>query len=286
MNYFFARVLRKLGLVRKLNFSVQRKVNSKEICIPILNGLGFENLNVSELWMCELLRKLIAIKKGVFIDVGVNVGQTLIKLKTIDPLIEYVGFEPNPKCVYYSDILIKANQFDNCKLIPVGIFNEDTVLLLNLYSEIDTDSSASIIDDFRPGQEVYSKIFVPVCRFEGVSNMLQLKSLSIIKIDVEGAELEVLISMKNNIKQFRPFILMEILPCYTEENTRRIIRQEKLESILLELNYKVLRIIKSGLDHIEKLHPVASIGIHGDMELCEYVLCPEELTSQLSDYLN
>ena len=48
---------------------------------------------------------MLIIYKG-FIDVGVNVGQTLLKLKSISSEINYLGFEPNPNCVNYLKNLI------------------------------------------------------------------------------------------------------------------------------------------------------------------------------------
>jgi len=50
--------------------------------------------------MIDLLKKILLLKDGVFIDIGMNLGQTLIKLKCVDPNIRYFGFEPNPGCVY------------------------------------------------------------------------------------------------------------------------------------------------------------------------------------------
>jgi FkbM family methyltransferase len=282
MNYFFARVINKLGFLKKLNFTVTRNVNGKDVVIPVLNGLGHGNLAISELWMCSLLQKVLTLKKGVFVDVGVNIGQTLVKLRTVDSTVEYIGFEPNPLCVYYSGELIKANRYANTKLLPVGLFNEDGVLQLNLYSEGDTDPAASVIDNFRPGEKVYQKIYVPVTRFEGVSAMLGITEMAIVKIDVEGAELEVLQSLENTLQSKRPFIFIEILPCYNKENTVRINRQAQLEQLLARLRYRIFRVIKKDNHTIQELLALDTIGIHGDLEMCEYVMAPEEFGAQVA----
>ena len=268
-------------MINKISTRIGRKINNVSIQVPLINGLGFANVYISELWMCSLLKKIIAVKNGSFIDVGVNVGQTLIKLRTVDSDIDYVGFEPNPKCVYYTDILIKTNKFKNCRIIPVGIYNRDTVLLLDLYSDGDTDSAASVIENFRPNEKVYNKIFVPVSQFENINELLDLKEIAIIKIDVEGAELEVLQSMQNTIRIHRPIIIIEILPCYTNENINRITRQEKIELILKELNYRFIRIIKNETNTIEKLEQIETIGIHGNIAWSDYILVPNELIDQI-----
>lgn len=246
--------------------------------IPLINGMGYDNLHISEIWMCELLKKILPYKPGVFIDVGVNVGQTLMKLRVVDSSKEYIGFEPNPRCVYYSEAVIKENNFKNCKLIPVGLLDKDTVLELNLYSFTDTDQEASLIPGFRPDSRVYSKIYVPVFRFETLSEQLNIGEIGVIKIDVEGAELEVLQSLQNTIREKRPIVLMEILPCYNNENTQRLNRQLQLESILKSSGYRIVRIIKSkDGNSVESFHELKSIGVHSNRDWCEYILIPDGL---------
>jgi len=275
MNYFFTRVINKLGLLKKFNLYVPRNVNGSEVVIPVLNGLGADNLTISELWMCVLLKKVLPIKKGIFVDVGVNIGQTLVKLRTIDSSKDYIGFEPNPLCVYYTGELIKANKYTNTRLLPVGLFEKDSVLQLNMYSEGDTDAAASLIDNFRPGEKVYHKMYVPVNRFETVDSFLGIDSISIVKIDVEGAELEVLQGLESTLQKHQPFIFIEILPCYNESNTVRIERQAQLEALLKRLQYRIFRVIKKDSQTIKELQPLSTIGIHGNLDLCEYVMAPE-----------
>src|SRR5436190_18165923 len=126
MNYHLARLLHKLNLLKNLNTTVARRINGKTVRVPLIGGIGYDNLNIYDEWMREVLRRIISIKKGTFVDVGVNLGQTLIKLRTTEPVMEYVGFEPNPKCIYYCNTLIEVNSFRNCKLVPVGLFNKNT----------------------------------------------------------------------------------------------------------------------------------------------------------------
>lgn len=231
--------------------------------------------------MCQLLTDLIPLKNGAFIDVGVNVGQTLIKLRTVTTTMKYVGFEPNPRCVYYSNILIDVNRFEHCELIPVGLYDQDTVLALSLFSENSADASASVIPNFRANSKVYKKIYVPVFRFESMSEALDIGNLAIVKIDVEGAELEVLESLKSSISLCRPILLMEILPCYSEENDFRVSRQKRIEEIIDQIDYHIIRVKKRDGNTIETLEELKTIGIHGDEELCDYIISPSELTSKI-----
>jgi FkbM family methyltransferase len=281
MNSFGVRVIKKLGWLKSINTTVKKLFNGKSVTIPLINGLGYENLSTSEDWMYVVLSKLLPLFKGAFIDIGVNVGQTLIKLKTVNRDIEWIGFEPNPKCIYYSLELIRSNDFQNCRLIPVGIFNRDDILELEFYSDSDTDPSASVIQNFRPDEKVFERIIIPVTTFEKANSALHIDGVAVIKIDVEGAEPEVLESLQSVINQYRPLLMMEILPCYTSNNDQRIKRQQSIEAILFGLSYKIFRIVKRNLREFVKFESIESIGIHDNLDMCEYVMVPLEIADKI-----
>ncbi len=276
MKHFFPRLLNKFGLLKILNLSFKITVNNNSFKIPVIAGIGFNNLFMSEVWMVQVLEKITKLKHGTFIDVGVNIGQTLIKLRSVDKEREYLGFEPNPLCVFYTEELIKKNNIQKSTVISAGIYNQSKVLTLNLYYEKDSsDSSASIIENFRT-QEVKKKFFVPVFSAGTLKHLFN--NISIIKIDVEGAELEVIESFKKQILQFRPFILTEILPVYEKSNTFRRERTEKIVSFISKMDYIIFRIIKNQNDTFNKFEKITHISVHADLSLCEYIFVPKELS--------
>ena len=76
------RILRRLGQFARLNRQIEATIDGRAVAIPVSAGLMAE---LTEPWMLALLRQLMGMAPGAFIDVGVNLGQTLIKAKTIDP---------------------------------------------------------------------------------------------------------------------------------------------------------------------------------------------------------
>lgn len=271
------RITGKAGLLKKINFTLTRNFYGKRIKIPIIREIGIQNLTISEPWMIDLLRKLLNKRKGMFIDVGTNLGQTLIKLRCIHPYIEYIGLEPNPVCVFYLGELIRRNNFGNCTILPVGLFDNNGLLQLDFFNESVVDSSASLIKSFRPGHKVDHRHYVPVLTFETIISALKLGGISTIKIDVEGAELEVLKTLYKTISNYRPIIILEILPVYTNENKMRKERQSKIEQIIFKLEYSIFRVRKTDRDSYNGLHELKTIGIHSDLSQCDYVLVPNEL---------
>lgn len=281
MTYLFYRILNKLGLPKLVNFTFVKYINGIRFKFPIIYSLGSEHSYTSEYWMINTIKTLYKIKSGVFIDVGVNTGQTLIKLKSVAPEVKYIGFEPNPKCIFYVEELIAKNSFANCTLYPVGLMTSTELLSLNFYSFYSTDSSASVMSDFRPDQKVVFSKAVPVFDFSSLT--INPASVSLVKIDVEGAESFVILSMLERIKIDRPFILIEILPCYSQENRARIDRQNKIESIVKEIKYTIFRNKKN--ETTLQVEMIEAIGIHSNMDFCEYLLCPDELVPQIKSYI-
>lgn len=274
---FICKCLNRLGILKFFCVIAVLKLGESKFKIPIIKGMGFANLYKSEIWMVDLLQKLLPLKKGGFLDIGVNLGQTLLKLRSVNGEIDYVGFEPNPSCVYYVEQLINENNFINTTVIPVGILDRNGISRIDLYSPDELDSCASMVENFRPDQRIYKTKFVPIVDFESIRNVINMKGVAVIKIDVEGAEYEVLNSMLPFIKEYKPSIIIEVLPVYNDSNISRFDRQIKIEKFMTELNYNIYRINKTDKDKFISLDRIIHIGIHSDMSKCDYVFCHEQL---------
>ena len=262
-----------------LNFSVTRTLNGKKLDIPSINGVKVGVGN--EKWMSEVISKLTSLIEGkLFWDVGVNLGQTLVKLKTIDDAWTYVGFEPNPTCVYYLQELVRKNQFSNTTILPIGLYVEDGLLELETYGD-DADPLGSIVRNFRESRPNSLKKWVPLLTFSALPQSLKSKKVDILKIDAEGAEFDVLSTLEPLIKRDRPYLLIEILPVYCLSNHQRLNQQNKIESYFQKNGYCLLRIRKKEgcYDCLEKID---LIGVHDKLEFCDYLVCPNEKRSRLS----
>jgi FkbM family methyltransferase len=289
MSNFLIKLLNKLSLLPFFNLHGKISLNNKNFKIPIIHGVGYSNLNISEPWMTELLKIILPIDDKKFVDVGVNIGQTLLKVKSVKSDIDYIGFEPNPNCLQYVDNLIRVNFLKNITIVPVGISSETTLGELNYYYDSSTDSSASMLSDFRPEQKIVKKEFIPLFDVSKLKQIINLIDISILKIDVEGAELEVLSSFKDIILENQPIILIEILPAYSLENTFRVNRQNEIEKLLFDSGYSIFRVVKN-LEILVDLMEINEIGIHSDLNQCEYVMIPtlkkEKFIKAFNQWLN
>jgi FkbM family methyltransferase len=271
----FEKLQRKV--VRRLHWPAMLAAAPLEIAGRVFVTPKIDNVmcDLSEPWMADLLAKLLPLKPGTFLDVGVNLGQTLLVVKALDAARRYVGVEPNPHCVAYAEKLIALNVLTDCRVIPVGLADATGLRRLQLYHGATVDSSASLVEGFRPEQPVSHIKLVPVLPFSAIDDAVDLSTLGLVKVDVEGGEAEVLLSMRQAITRQRPWLIVEILPCYEPANTARMERQQAVEALLRESGYVKFRITKTGGGHLDSLQGIDEIGIHSNLDWCDYVFCPQ-----------
>jgi FkbM family methyltransferase len=227
-------------------------------------------------------------ENGLFVDVGANIGQTLLDLQLVHPSVPYLGFEPNLVCAAYLRELIAVNQFKNCAILPLGLASEAKVSALFLQPGDDTDSCATLVSDLRPARQL-AATYVPVFPMSAVSNSLDLSSISFIKIDVEGAEDEVLFGMRAEIKAFRPAILCEVLFTDSEADLHSAkVKNDAIMAFLNEIDYGVFQLIKSQNDqrvvNLLKISEFENVfWTLENKDLCDYLFVPAEQESRIGN---
>jgi FkbM family methyltransferase len=255
--------------------------------LPVFAATDFTNIFWLPTWKTDVIKRLVSPDDGAFIDVGANIGQTLLDILSSHPAVQYVGFEPNPSCVFYLRTLIKLNEFNNCQLIPVGL--SDVTRCVPFYLSKDADASdtrATVLRDLRPTRSLYSQ-YIPCFRFDDLYENIDVKNINFIKIDVEGAELETLIGMKSSLQKFRPNILCEVLLTDKDGDlSESKLRNQKLMTLLNQLEYSVIQLIKTehssqvtDIKRIEEFSP----GYWTDetKDECDYLFIPKEKEHQV-----
>lgn len=282
--YYACRLLAKLNLLQHLSFHLSQKFGAKKFHVPVIDGVGYYNLvPVREEWMDKIIQKLFVTRNGCVIDVGVNLGQTLLKIASFNTNINYYGFEPNPVCYAYCKSLIKLNRLNTFKIFPVGL--SSTSAIVKLYGDTSYASGASIIENFRTNKERYKEIYaVPVMPADDILCKENIPAINFVKVDVEGAELDVMMGFKETLQRFYPIIIMEILPVYTLENENgkmRKERQDKLLKLMFSLGYKLFLIHEKET----RLEPIEDIPVHGDMSRTNYLFIPSNEVKSFDDLL-
>jgi FkbM family methyltransferase len=265
-----ARALHRRGILWRANFTVAGRLGGRPLRVPLQCGAGWEHLRMGEVWLFHGIERVLQDRPGAFVDVGVNVGHTLIKVKAIDPDREYLGFEPNPHCLRYTQQLITVNQFSRCTVVPIGISNRTGVMKLLLNP--DADPSATLVEGFREPERYARAMPVPVFVGDDVLDGLGVTNVAVVKIDVEGGELDVIQGLERTLRRTSPFLFCEVLPVFDEHSDMgrfRLRRQTILRDLLHDLGYLIFRIYVD--DTVEELN---DFGLHADMTRSNYVFVP------------
>ncbi|MFZ1801139.1 MAG: FkbM family methyltransferase [Chitinophagaceae bacterium] len=248
-------------------------MHHKKFVIPVINEIGYYHFLSQEEWFLKILEKIIPCTQGAFVDAGMNIGQTMLKLNAVNSSVQYVGFEPNAACNYYCKKLIEKNNFINYTIYPVGLFDKNEILTLSL--DMDIASGASVLPEFRKLKSRY-KFHQQVPVFTGDDILFDKKiQIGIIKADVEGAELEVISGMKKIIERDMPVIILEILPYYDSESENGKYRKGRMDTLLTFLkmmDYTFFRIHEQTAD-VEAFEELAT---HSDMSQTNFLFLPKQ----------
>lgn len=266
------RALRKVGLLSRLNLVVPANHLGRRIRIPVTGGLGLEHRKMPDPHLLPAFRASLALRGGAFVDVGAHLGQTLVKLLALGDDRRYVGFEPQPRAASYLERLLAANREGGDAVVAaaLGELNGATELLLAK----DVDEAASIVAGFRPRERYGQRWIVPLLRGDDALAEIGVGPVGVLKVDAEGAELEILRGFAGTIGSERPVILCEILPIYdegTEVGRLRRARADALVELLGGHGYRLLRIDPSG-----SVAPLDRVETHGDVALRDYACVPAE----------
>lgn len=238
-----------------------------KIKVPLIHGMRNGGYIVpAEFWMSDCLEAFIGTKKGCVIDIGVNVGLYLVKLKAISDTIPYYGIDSNPACIFYTQELIRLNHFTQAKLFTTALGESNEIA--DFYTNSNADTMGSLIKDHHSYNENYS-FSTMITTADNLINMLKIKQISVIKIDVEGAEIYVLKGMENTIKQYNPYIYIEILETNTQD---KIDTAMEICNFIQNMSYSILGInLHSG--QTEAIQDITQVGV--DYE-ANYVFAPNK----------
>ena len=207
----------------------------------VLHNIKYSNnINFHILKKCKI--------ETLYLDIGANVGTTSLPVAIHNKNIEVHAFEPNPKIFQSLEINKSLNNCDNLILhkVAVGLKKEKLPLFVTSKEKANFGNSSfqkntTIIDP--------KTIDVEVIRIDDFFNDIK-KPVSLIKIDVEGFEWQVIEGAKNIIKNHGPTIIFEHNDKFLNDPIK--IKSE-LEQFFLSNGYEVFEIDQYDFN---RLNPV------------------------------
>jgi FkbM family methyltransferase len=159
-------------------------------------------------WKSSAISAILALRRGSFIDVGANVGQTLIDFLQAPVRSTYLGFEPNILCYGHVANLIAANAPATCRIVGAGLSDRTGVDQLFLSSAV--DAGATALAELRPAAQCRAITACYYC-LDDILDALPEPEVALVKLDIEGGELAALRGMTAMIRSKKPWILCEVL---------------------------------------------------------------------------
>lgn len=229
-----------------------RRAHGRDVRVPV-HADGSARHAFREPWMDTLLPRLLAVSpEPVFFDVGANIGQGLLALMDHGATARYVGFEPNARNYAYLQRLIELNERPRTSAFPVALSESFGVASLGVRKQ-SFDVFCSLSTDVH--EEGFFRFSQDVLMTTGdmVAEALGVSEITLLKVDVEGAELEVLKGFRGVFAKAPPAIVFEILPAAAEagEEDLRVAKARALSDLLTGFGYRFRQICGAGLGPVQ-----------------------------------
>ena len=154
----------------------------------------------------EGLRRSVP-RGGVVFDLGANIGfMTLVAARLVGPTGAVVAFEPEPRTAAALRVNAALNGFDNVRVFEAAAGRADEAAELLVVDDPLWTRLASVGEHER----ATGRLQVPVVSLDRAIADGELPVPDVVKIDVEGAELDVVAGMRTTLEQHRPVVICEM----------------------------------------------------------------------------
>lgn len=189
----------------------------------------------NEIFLMEKYNKEFKIRKGdTILDIGASIGWYTCKVsKLAGDNGKIIAIEPNPRNYEYLKKNIEINNLNNIITINIGVWSYRKKI--NLLCE----GYGSTLKFHNEIENVKRKIItINVNTIDNIISELKLNKINLIKMDIEGSEVEALVGAKNSLKKLDKLKLS--IAAY-HKNAFGVESYKILVPFLERLNFKILK---------------------------------------------
>lgn len=144
-----------------------------------------------------------------FVDVGANEGfYALFAANKVSPATVY-AFEPSPRERARLEHNVRINRLQNVLVFSQGLADEPGTAILHL-ADPEHNGQNTLGEFGYRGVERAGDIEINLTTIDWLRAQGQMRRVDILKMDVEGAEMKVLIGARETLNLDKPVILMEL----------------------------------------------------------------------------
>jgi FkbM family methyltransferase len=147
-------------------------------------------------WLLERLKP-----GDVFIDIGANIGYfSLLASRIVGPYGQVVAVEALPDIAQILSHNIKLNGAANVRFVNVAAWDKDDLLMF--FTDSHLSAKSTCLESHADKWELKHKCEVKAQPLSGILTQPEIQSARFVKIDVEGAEIEVISGMQRIMPLF------------------------------------------------------------------------------------
>ena len=182
----------------------------------------------------------------VFIDIGANIGATSIPLAIENPECCFHLFEPHSGVVEKLKSNLRLNDLTNCEVFESAVCSDQSgYITFYAQSVLDENLGLSSIKKNHDIKNAKPTMVSAIKLNDVINSAGESKKVAAVKIDVQGAEMEVLSSGFDAIQAHRPIILFEFESEYYGPDDEPIARI-KILKFFDTLKYKLYYVPRTG----------------------------------------
>lgn len=228
IRFFFLAPLRKIGITKKEMLITMKSEDGIFVC-------GDKSIYATSPTYEKHLRKFFDLKEGVFIDVGANLGKyTIMMARRFKDKGLVIGIEPEHHTLELLRKNIKINKLKNVFVVGKACSSKNGKSTFYLEGTTYSGGTHSLKKD----KHHVGKTRIDVETLDSIVSRLKIKRVDLIKIDVEGSEIDVLKGAQKILRTYHPKIICESLNKESEEGIAKILKKFK---------YNVKRIHKENV---------------------------------------
>ncbi len=232
------------------------------ILILALKGRGYNNssVNLTKSGELKAILRLTNLQPKVIFDVGANIG-TYSRIFLDKTSAEVYAFEPLPESYkslvllnkYYEERFFAFNYaLGDVEITMPLLYNKGTDGLASLSSEINVIPyvGKNNINSVNVNVRTLDEVFL---EFKGLN---RFESIDILKIDVEGFEMEVINGAKSMLKEFPPKAII------LEFNWHQLLKSQSIYNFQKKFqNYRIYQVLPfgQGIFEIDPISPESNI---------------------------
>jgi FkbM family methyltransferase len=207
---------------------------------PRHNGIS-QDIFLKGVWEPEVTKYICPrIKPGMTVmDIGADTGYyTLLFAKRVGRPGRVIAFEPIPSARETLERNISLNNYTNITVCDFALFSSNGSAVLESPRELSRINPRKTMNE-NGDIKIQTKIF------DECFSELNIQTIDIAKIDVEGAELDVLHGMRHSLGKYHPALLIEVHPDHLRHFSYR---PEDLVEFLDDMKYCVHPVDKPSLN--------------------------------------